>query len=73
MVAGCLAAANVVFWLRPGKLTAGTQEWMWMVQMIFPFKGVIFRFHVKFPGVYSSKIRVAKGETKVLCVLHVKS
>ena len=39
-------------------------------KMIFLFKGVIFRFHVNFPGVYSSKIWVAKGETEVLCALY---
>ena len=31
-------------WEHPGRLTAGTQTWRWMVQMIFLFKWVIFRF-----------------------------
>ena len=31
-------------YIHPGKLTAGTQEWRWMVQMIFLFKQMIFSF-----------------------------
>ena len=42
-------------------------------KMMLLFKGVIFRFHVNFPGVYSSKIGVAKGERKVICIFVCQS
>ena len=43
--------------LHPGKLTFGTQSHGSLVQMIFIFNWVIFRFHINFQGYMVTWVR----------------